>query len=55
MGKRTAFESASPDGSVEALSSFSPFQSFIIKCMVAPGESAEFPRSLCCSNSSGDR
>jgi len=38
LGKRTAFESSSPDSFVEALSSFSPFPSFTINCTVAPRE-----------------
>jgi hypothetical protein len=40
---------------VEARSSFSLFPSFTTNCTLAPRDLAGFPRSLCCSNSSGDR
>jgi hypothetical protein len=52
LGKGTASESSSPVIDVEARSSFSPFT---VNCTVAPREFAGCPRSLCCSNSSGDR
>src|SRR5262249_54946816 len=55
LGKRTAFESSSPDSSVEPLSWFSLFPSCTTNFTVAPGEIAEFPSRLCRSNSSGYR
>src|SRR5487761_788980 len=55
LGKRTAFESSSPDTCGETPPSFSLFPSSTTNSTVAPGESAEFVRPLSRSNSSGDR